>query len=224
MAVFAVVAGACSSTAVTELTAPSDAACAVSASMPQQVLAGSGEQVTVPVTAARDCLWSAASQASWLQVSPTSGQGDAALGIAAGLNPGTESRTGVVIVNNVSITFVQAGTSSAPPQPPVDEPAPPPAVPIPPPSSTCAISLSPSQVTLDDREQSGVVSVSVANGCAWTAVSTAGWIEITSSSTGIGAGSVRYTVARYRGKGTRSASIVIGGQMFSVTQRGDKED
>ena len=216
----------CGSTAVAELTSPTDVTCAVTVNAPQQVMPSSGGQLSVSMAAARDCLWTASSQTSWLQVSPSSGQGDAVVAVTALLNPTPEMRTGTVIVNETRTTVAQAGAPPATPDAPVVEPVPPSGAPpvLPPiPAPVCSVAISPQQTTIDGQEQSGQITVSVASGCSWSATSTVGWIEITAGS-GTGPGTVRYTVDRHRGKGTRTGALVVGGQTFTIVQSGEKDE
>jgi hypothetical protein len=226
----AVVVSGCGSTAVTELTSPSNVACAVTIAAPQQILAPHGDQLNVSIAAARDCLWSANSQASWLQVSPSSGQGDAELRLIAAINANADTRVSTVVVNDARITVVQAGTPLPEPDPmpdvvPSPESTPPPQPPsTTPPGPLCALSISPREATVDHEEQSGQIAVSVAVGCPWSATSTVGWIAITAGSAGLGPGTVRYSIERYSGNGTRNGRILIGGQTFTITQRRDKDD
>jgi M6 family metalloprotease-like protein len=54
--------------------------------------------------------------------------------------------------------------------------------------------------------------------CAWTAVSNAPWITVTSGAAGRGSGTVRYTVAQNTSAAPRSGSITIAGKPFTVAQ------
>ena len=56
-------------------------------------------------------------------------------------------------------------------------------------------------------------------GCTWTASSSASWIT-GSPTSGIGAGSVGYTVAANTSTSSRTGTMAIGGQTFIVTQAG----
>ena len=101
----AVAIGGCSSSAVTELAAPTAAGCLVTVTAPDQSFGAAGERISVPVSSSRDCLWIARSDASWLQVSPSSGQGDGVLAISAAVNTGTGTRIASVTVNETQMTF-----------------------------------------------------------------------------------------------------------------------
>jgi hypothetical protein len=63
------------------------------------------------------------------------------------------------------------------------------------------------------------LNVIATNGCAWTASSNAGFLTITGGSSGTVSGSVTYEVAANSGA-TRSGTLTIAGQAFTVTQTG----
>src|ERR1041384_5238031 len=54
--------------------------------------------------------------------------------------------------------------------------------------------------------------------CAWTASTAASYIHVTSGAAGVGNGTVQYTVDANPGPSIRSATILIGGQTFTVYQ------
>ena len=64
------------------------------------------------------------------------------------------------------------------------------------------------------------MTVTAGTGCAWTAVSNATFITITSGSSGSGNGSVGYSVAANTGSTSRNGTMTIAGQTFTVTQAG----
>jgi hypothetical protein len=55
--------------------------------------------------------------------------------------------------------------------------------------------------------------------CAWQAVSSAGWITVTSASSGIGEATVNYTIASNPTGNGRRGTITIAGRVFSVKQK-----
>ena len=64
----------------------------------------------------------------------------------------------------------------------------------------------------------GAVSVVAGTACAWTAVSNANWITVTSGASGTGLGTVAYTVAANAGSSPRTGTMTIAGIIFTVTQ------
>jgi hypothetical protein len=65
-----------------------------------------------------------------------------------------------------------------------------------------------------------VLLVPACTTCAWTATSRASWITITAGAAGVGEGQVSYTVARNATAASRTGTILVAGQVFTVTQEG----
>lgn len=85
---------------------------------------------------------------------------------------------------------------------------------------TCTFSLTPTNATVGTTGGTGSVTLNAsASTCAWTATSNASWITLTGNTTGTGSGTVNYSVAANTG-GSRSGTISIGGQTFTVNQTG----
>ena len=66
---------------------------------------------------------------------------------------------------------------------------------------------------------SGTVTVTAGTGCTWFATSSAGFVTL-SASQGTGGGSVQYTVAANTSTTARTATLVVAGQSFTITQAG----
>jgi hypothetical protein len=64
---------------------------------------------------------------------------------------------------------------------------------------------------------SGTVSLTTADGCSWTAVSSAAWITITQGASGSGNGVIAFSVIPNSGA-ARTATLSIAGQVFTLTQ------
>ena len=79
-------------------------------------------------------------------------------------------------------------------------------------------SISPQTQTFAATGGTGNVTVTSATSCSWTTLSNAPWLTVTSSSTGNGNGIVSFTVVANTGTQARTGSILISGQIFSVTQ------
>jgi hypothetical protein len=88
------------------------------------------------------------------------------------------------------------------------------------PAPTCTFSLSPTSATPAAAGGAAAVSVTAsASTCAWTAtVGTASFATITAGSSGIGSGTVSYTVAANTTTSSRSGTLAIAGQTFTITQ------
>jgi Zn-dependent metalloprotease len=85
---------------------------------------------------------------------------------------------------------------------------------------TCSYSISPTSASYAAGGGTGSVSVTATAGCAWTAASNAAFISITSGSSGTGSGTVSYSVAANTGTTSRTGTLTIAGQTFTVTQAG----
>jgi hypothetical protein len=86
-------------------------------------------------------------------------------------------------------------------------------------SSPCTFAISPTRATYAQPGGTGTVTVTAGAGCAWTTVSNAPWITVTSGASGSGSGTVTYDVAPYTGKPkNRNGTITIAGQTFSIKQ------
>ncbi len=84
--------------------------------------AGGGTQVTV--TTSTGCAWTAASNVSWVAISPTSGTGNGTVVATVAANTGTASRVGTLTVAGQGFTVNEAGTViSAPSTPASPSPA-----------------------------------------------------------------------------------------------------
>jgi hypothetical protein len=82
----------------------------------------------------------------------------------------------------------------------------------------CASTLSSDKGSFSPDASSGSVSVSASSNCSWTAVSDANWVIVTFGSSYTGSGSVAFYVAANGGPSPRTATLLIGGQIFTITQ------
>lgn len=85
---------------------------------------------------------------------------------------------------------------------------------------TCTFSINPTSASPTAAGGTASVSVTAGAGCAWTAVSNATFITITSGASGSGNGTVNYSVAANTGTSSRTGTMTIAGQTFTVTQAG----
>jgi len=85
--------------------------------------------------------------------------------------------------------------------------------------NTCFYNLNPTNAVFNPPGGNGNLNILTKNGCYWTAVSNAEWLNIVSGNSGIGNGVVKYTVDNYsRAPGSRIGIIVIAGKEFAVRQ------
>jgi len=81
----------------------------------------------------------------------------------------------------------------------------------------CNYSISPTSQSFSASGGSGSVSVTTQSDCNWTATSNVSWITITSASSGMGNGTVNYSVAANTGS-SRIGNMTIAGRTFTVNQ------
>jgi uncharacterized repeat protein (TIGR02543 family) len=86
----------------------------------------------------------------------------------------------------------------------------------------CTYSLSPASQSFNASGGTGSVTVTTQSSCSWTVTNNCSWVTITSGSSGTGSGTVNYSVSPNTSITSRSVTINIAGQTFTVTQEGVK--
>ena len=178
-------------TTVTELGGPAPARCLTSFATPAPTVPAEGGTATVTISAERECTWSARGDSGWLQVSPTSGQGESAVTVTVAANPQPSPRSTDLIVNDTRLSVRQ-------------EPAP------------CVYELSSRAATVPAAGGRVAVGVSALSGCGWTASSPQPWVRFLAAN-GSGSAEITLTVDANPG-GARSAQLTIAGESFTLTQ------
>ena len=82
----------------------------------------------------------------------------------------------------------------------------------------CAASLSKTSESFTANGGMGSFTVQLAANCDWTAMSDRSFITLTSPSSGSGASNITYTVASHNITDSRSGTITVAGQSFTVVQ------
>ncbi|MCA1568181.1 MAG: DUF4214 domain-containing protein [Acidobacteria bacterium] len=82
----------------------------------------------------------------------------------------------------------------------------------------CNYSIYPMLRPFGAASGSGKMTVVTAGPCGWTAASNVPWLTITSGGSGNGVGRIGYSVAANVTTATRTGTISIGGQTFTITQ------
>lgn len=158
-----------------------------------------GGSATVTVTAPAGCAWTAASVVPWLSISTgATGAGNGSVVYTATAHTGTDTRTATLTIATQAHTVTQQGRPAG-----------------------CTLSLTPESVDLPKDAASGTFAVNLQGGCAWTAVSNADWLLVTSSPNGSGSGTVSYAVSRNNAITSRTGAIAVGQETFIVRQQGD---
>jgi hypothetical protein len=168
--------------------------CALSVAPTAQSIAAAGGSTTVSVSVAAGCPWSAVSNDSWLALPfGAGGSGTGSLVVMAAANSGAP-RTGTVSIGGQVFTVNQAGG--------------------------CAASINPTSQSVASTGGAGAsIDVAVAAGCAWTAVSNAPWLTVSTGASGNGNGTVTFAAGANSGS-ARIGTITIAAQTFTVTQAG----
>ncbi len=110
--------------------------------------------------------------------------------------------TSVDATSTNSFTFPNGRPSSAPPGP------------------ECTFTLTPPTHVVQTSEANGSFIVASADGCNWSAVSSAGWLTVTGGARGLGTGIVSFNVAANGDSEERLATITVGPSTFTVSQSG----
>jgi hypothetical protein len=87
----------------------------------------------------------------------------------------------------------------------------------------CSYAISPATIAFGKAGGAGGVNVITSIGCSWTASTTPGswdWVGISSGSSGTGNGTVNYFVLANNTGSTRTGTLTIAGQTFTITQEG----
>lgn len=158
----------------------------------QSVDAGGGT-ARYEVRAQAGCTWTAQVSAPWTTiVSGATGSGDGAVVIGVSANTGA-LRTATVTIAGQSVTLAQgAGTA-------------------------CAFGVTLSTSSLDAGGGTGTATVTTSPGCQWTASSSQPWLAIVAPAGGTGPGTIAFSAGPNPGA-ARTATLVVAGQSFSVTQ------
>jgi hypothetical protein len=85
--------------------------------------------------------------------------------------------------------------------------------------ATCDFTLSPTGQTFGSGGGQGTITITTTPECGWYAKSNRSWIVITSAKSGVGSGSVSYSVGAYTPGQTLNGIITIGTQQFLVHRK-----
>ena len=168
--------------------------CNFNLSKPGSSFSSSAASGSVLVTAsANSCSWSATSSESWITITAGSNRrGNRTLVYSVQANP-SNSRTGTLTIAEQPFTVTQEGS--------------------------CEFSLPTSGISLGLSAASSSVSVTASSStCSWSATSNVSWISITAGSSGTGSGTVSFSVQANLSGNSRTGTLTIAEQPFTVTQ------
>jgi hypothetical protein len=151
-----------------------------------------GAPVTAQVLTARDCAWSATSEAPWLVLEPSAGQGEATIILAAEANPTGRPRNADIAINDQRFTVIQD------PQP-------------------CRYDVTPHEVKVPAFGGRVPIQVTTLDGCDWTTASSQPWMRVISGSGGESSRSIEIGVDSNAGD-DRSAQLTVAGMTVHVQQ------
>ena len=143
--------------------------------------------------------WTAVSNNTWIVItSAGAGTGSGLITYELRENFTGHFRTGTLTVARRTFTIIQSGVAPG----------------------SCDNAISPTGSVMNPNGGFGAVTISAGPECVWTAASNASWITITSSTSGIGNGSVNYSVAQNLTGAARKGTITVAGRTFNVKQKG----
>ncbi len=180
-------------TALLALTAsPILAQCTFQLSPTSASFGTSSNDSTVIVTAsASNCAWTSRSNTSWITISfGQTGTGNGTVGFTVTQNNTPATRTGSLTIANITFNVTQA-------------------------AAPCSYTLMPASVSVPPGGGSGTINIVTA--CLWTPSSNSDWLTVSGS--GLGNGTAQYSAAANSTGASRTGSITIGTQTFTVTQQ-----
>lgn len=175
----------------------SGASCTYALSPASLSVGATGGASSVGVSTSAGCTWTAVSNDAWIVVTGgASGSGNGTVAVSVSANTGA-ARTGTLTIAGQSFVVSQAPAAAA-----------------------CTYAIQPTSRSVEAAGASLAVIVSAPAGCAWTATSSVPWVTIASGASGSGNGTVSLTVAANAGTTSRTGTVTIAGQTFTVSQAG----
>jgi Putative binding domain, N-terminal/Viral BACON domain len=167
--------------------------CAVEASVSPAAFPPDGGNGRLTVSTDRDCSWSASSNANWIQLATTSGQGGATVDFTVAANGDPASRSASFTIGDKQVAVTQ-------------QPAP------------CRFQLSATGGNLPSAGGSMTIEVTASSAlCEWRALPQADWIVLREGSSGRGNGRV-VLEAGPSGGPSRSGTVVVADVPVTITQ------
>ncbi|MBI4902867.1 MAG: hypothetical protein HY820_04480 [Acidobacteria bacterium] len=148
-----------------------------------------------------NCAWTASTQQSWINISPSAGFGNGTILYSIATNGTGVVRTGSIAVNTESFTINQLGGAGG--------------------LSSCTFALSSHSESFGKDGGSSSILVMTQDGCEWMVTNPNSWVTLTSGSAGSGSGVIGYTVQRNTTGSTRSGLLTFGTQTLQIVQSGN---
>ncbi len=167
-------------------------ACAFGVAPGSASFGSAGGTASFTVTGTSGCAWTASSPDAWVTITGgASGTGSGIVSVAVAATSGG-ARTSTLTIAGQPVTITQSGT-------------------------TCTYSLAPASFSAGALGGSSSVNVTTPAACRWTVSSNDAWLSVTSAGSGIGDGTVQFSVAANTGA-ARNGTLTIAGQTFTVSQ------
>ncbi len=171
------------------------ASCATTLTPPGISLPAAGGPGRVTITSS--CAWTAATNAAWIMITAgASGTGNGSLTYTVARNFDPLPRRGTLTIGGVIFEIWQEGSGG---------------------STACSVAISPISASIAAAGGRGNISVDAADGCSWSASTSATWLTLAPPA-GTGDGTIVYTAAANPDPTPRSATILVAGQSFVLTQ------
>jgi WD40 repeat protein len=167
--------------------------CSYTVSPTEKFFGSSGGPGSASITTLNGCPWTVTTDASWITLETTSGSGSSTANYWVNANSTTGSRTGTITAAGQVITIAQEGI-------------------------TCSYDISPANRSFTSDGGNAYINMAAADACSWAATSNDSWITITSGGSGSGWGTIYYSVGANTSGSSRTGTISIVGQTFTVFQ------
>jgi hypothetical protein len=143
-----------------------------------------------------NCPWQATSNAPWLTItSGASGSGNGTVKYSVAMNTTGSPRAGTLTIAGQTFTVNQSNQG-------------------------CSYSIAPTSNSFPASGGNGSVAVTTLTGCTWKAISNDSWIIVSVDGEANGSGTANYTVAANTDASSRTGTMTIAGQTFTVMQAG----
>jgi subtilisin family serine protease/sugar lactone lactonase YvrE len=168
---------------------PANFSCRYQVDQTAIAVSGAGGTLPIWIETGPGCWWMLAGLPSWIG-GKAFGGGSTTVNLVVTANPGT-LRTATISIAGTAVSVTQG-------------------------EGGCTYGLSPSG-SFAAGGGTGTLTVTAGPSCPWVAYSTVGWFRLAGLASGVGGGTVSYTVAPNPG-GARSGTLNIGAATFTVEQ------
>jgi pseudomonalisin len=148
---------------------------------------------SVALTATTGCPWTAVSNFNWITVTGVaSGSGNGKISYSVAANSGSTARSGWLTIAGLTFTVNQTG-------------------------SGCTYRIAIGSPSWSNTGFTDTVAVTSPTGCSWTAASNVSWMTIKSGASGLGNGTVAFSIANNTTGKTETGTLLVAGYTITVT-------